>query len=514
MPMMSRIAFAFLVAVAALAAAAAPAATTVEDGYEITRSQTVVPVPRGKLGRKTIDRETRTGNTQDTDGSSSNFTMTIGGFINKCPMPEGTAPVKFVLAGDFEFSLILDTVDTDVVPTERKHYAKRVNLRLKAVVNDDLSITEAEFNGDYTADIEGVRTGPVQIHRRFRIGEGGMPDMAALKDIAVTSDLAAAALAWNASQVVLLVRPELYKPNACAELQFDPPSESRTVAPGETVEIRVNYRTRDDQQPIPNGKWRAEAVQGGRVPGAVEQVRPDGGFIVKYTARSDSDPKEGDGMRAEAWSPAGLANEHWKIRVGGDYELHFESSIVSREPVQSVQSTARGSARLTASTKPWRRKPDGKMYRLYDGNGSLQFSSAPGPERKVCDPLISGSGTSQLQVLETWIQITPPSEQNGARVPGKADVQMTYWIPMGAGETETLQTNVNFRCVPGDVNPFPFWWTSYMSGREPDGNINFLTNWEYVGQDGVVARKVLTGTCGGMCNEERSVFTLRKVGSQ
>jgi hypothetical protein len=75
-------------------------------------------------------------------------------------------------------------------------------------------------------------------------------------------------------------------------------------------------------------------------------------------------------------------------------------------------------------------------------------------------------------------------------------------------------TNVDFRCVPGFTLPFPYWWPSFLSGREPNGEVNFLGGWEYVGRDDVVARKVLTGNCSGLCDEERSVFTLRKIDSR
>jgi hypothetical protein len=101
-----------------------PADPVNENGYEVTRSQTVLPVPRGKLGRKTIDRETRVGNTAETDGNSSSYSMTFGGFVNRCPIPEGGSPVNFVVPGDFEFTLVADSVDTDVVPRTAAMCAK------------------------------------------------------------------------------------------------------------------------------------------------------------------------------------------------------------------------------------------------------------------------------------------------------------------------------------------------------------------------------------------------------
>jgi hypothetical protein len=116
--------------------------------------------------------------------------------------------------------------------------------------------------------------------------------------------------------------------------------------------------------------------------------------------------------------------------------------------------------------------------------------------------------------VETFIQITPPSQQSGGATSGTADVQMTYSIGMGTGETEMTPTNDDFRCVPGRTTPFPYWWSSYLSAREPSGDVTFLGGWEYVGRDDVVARKVLTGDCAGLCDEERSVFTLRRIDSR
>jgi hypothetical protein len=37
-----------------------------------------------------------------------------------------------------------------------------------------------------------------------------------------------------------------------------------------------------------------------------------------------------------------------------------------------------------------------------------------------------------------------------------------------------------------------------------------VKDWTYVGQDGVVATKTLKSTCGGMCDYEESVFTLKE----
>jgi hypothetical protein len=54
----------------------------------------------------------------------------------------------------------------------------------------------------------------------------------------------------------------------------------------------------------------------------------------------------------------------------------------------------------------------------------------------------------------------------------------------------------------------------FVSGRgevSTDPMVMFLLkDWTYVGQNGVLATKTLRSTCGGQCDQEMSVFTLRE----
>jgi hypothetical protein len=353
-------------AAAALVAAAALGETvTSENGYRVTRSQTVVPVPAGLVGRKTIDRETRTRDTEQTEGNASNFTMTLGGFLHRCPVPEGN-PVKFVVAGDFEYAVVVDA--------EGRHHEKRMTARIKVFVNDDLSVTEGEIDGQFSSDIDGVRTGPVRLQRRFPIRAYGTPDFDALLEaVTVTGDLAAGALMWSASTAILDAQRTWREPNACAELEFEPASETRAVSQGETVEIRVKYKTRDGQLPIPKGSWDAAVEQGGQVPQATGPVQQDGTFTVRYLARASGTPKAGDGARIEAISAGGYARDTWKIRVGGEYELHFESDVVSRDPVEAARARRgpRATDRLrqaVAAPAGWQELPPVRRHREHPGH--------------------------------------------------------------------------------------------------------------------------------------------------
>src|SRR5690349_5522056 len=114
-----------------LTVAAGAQDTAAQSGYQVTRSQTVTDAPAGYVGRKTTDRETRIGNTAETDGNSSTFVMTVGGFVRECPAAEG------LVAGNFEYSLTADEINTDEGETRRTHHAVSLVATLEGHTLDD-----------------------------------------------------------------------------------------------------------------------------------------------------------------------------------------------------------------------------------------------------------------------------------------------------------------------------------------------------------------------------------------
>lgn len=417
----------------AFVATTARAATTTEGGYEVTRNQTILPVPHGKLGHKTIDRETRVGVTADTDGNSTQGTMTLGGFIGRCPVAEGREPGKYVVLGDFEFSVVSDATNTDVVPTERKHHAKRVTARVKGYVNDDLSVAEAEIEGEFSTDLDGVRSGPIPYRRRFRLRADGMPDMDALMEVVtVTSDVATAALIWNASTVILGAQSSWREPNACAELQFEPPGETRAVTSGEAVEIRVRYRSRDGQQPIPKGVWDAAVIQGGQVPKASGQVQPDGTFLIHYVARSSSAPQDGDGVRVEVWSAAGYAREIWKVRTA--LNLAIEHRIGTRRDTLAAKggwAIFDGTARFDLRLNPSAAVPG-------EFEGTTTFT------RNLVVSHVTPKCTGRASQVEVWrvvAEVAPGSGNLQVHVDSYVESGEGWWS-CGLGDRDELNVHV------------------------------------------------------------------------
>jgi hypothetical protein len=160
---------------------------------------------------------------------------------------------------------------------------------------------------------------------------------------------------------------------------------------------------------------------------------------------------------------------------------------------------------------------DGTQRRLHSGTGTISFTTSPLPGRDACSPAIQGSGTTQITVPESQIDVAVERDLNGTATGGRAEAVIAYGRPfaIGGGETYNEPFVREFRCVllPERAEPFPFWAPRVQSGRAADGQIMFIakTGWTYLGQGDVVAKKTLRGNCGGECDEEVTVLTLKRV---
>ena len=72
-------------------------------------TQTVQTAPAGWVGRKTIDRQRRVSNIDETRGTEAIYTLTFGGFTRACPTADG------VVDGTFEYAF---TSEVRTVPEQ------------------------------------------------------------------------------------------------------------------------------------------------------------------------------------------------------------------------------------------------------------------------------------------------------------------------------------------------------------------------------------------------------------
>ena len=313
-------------------------------GYEVTRTQTVQNAPGDSVGRKTTDIEVRVGNTPDTDGNTSRMVLTLGGFVKKCPDANG------IVTGNIEYRMTLDEVDTDKVPTERRHFEKGFSGELKGHVEPDGLVKNIDLNGTYRKNAD---TPPVRVEEHFTINAFGEPDRASMERAAdLTDDLSTSIAMWFAGQNFPDAQKVWTTPNQCVELAFDPASNTRALLPGQSVEVRAHVRTLLDQSAVGLASIKADSLGGAQVTPR-EGTAPENGVLTfKYTAPQERRPPRGFNVAAK--SRAGFATGEW--RVTDALRLSFEHRIASRRDTGSARAGAtlfEGTATFDVQLEPF-----------------------------------------------------------------------------------------------------------------------------------------------------------------
>jgi hypothetical protein len=305
-----------------------------QAGYEVSKSQTVQKAPEGYVGRKTTDRETRVGNTPETDGNSTTFVMTLGGFVRRCPTAEGIA------AGTYEYSLVSDQVDTDHGETQRSHYVHRMLATLEGHVRDDAKLDHVDLEADFTEARPGAPTQHQHLRTSFRPGEGagGAPNMDDVQHaVEVTANFSVATVIWFASTIYHEALLEWNKEGECVEFAFDPPSESRALGPNATAEVHAVLRTKEEKAAVGGGKFQANSLLGiGTLTPHGGETRADAPSVFRYTATAK--PKKGDGFDVGTLSRAGFGSGKWKI---GPPELLLTFALTLTQRAEDVASEFR-----------------------------------------------------------------------------------------------------------------------------------------------------------------------------
>jgi hypothetical protein len=313
----------------AVAASTYGAAADAQAGYEVSKSQTVAKAPAGFVGRKTTDRETRVGNTPETDGNSSTFVLTLGGFVRRCPTADGIA------AGSFEYSVISDQVDTDHGETQRTHYVHRMLARLEGHVRDDAKIDRVDVDADFTSERPGVPAEHQHVRTSFTPGQGGAPDMPAMvRAVKMTANVSVATLMWSAGPIYLDAMLEWNKPNQCVEFSFDPASDTRALGPNATAEVRTELRTKEGKAAVAGGKMEANALEGiGTIAPRTGETKADAPFVFSYT--TPAKPRKGNGFDVATFSRAGAAGGIWKV---GSPELLLTFDLTLTQHAEGIAS--------------------------------------------------------------------------------------------------------------------------------------------------------------------------------
>jgi hypothetical protein len=302
----------FHLALLAAAAPFAPALAQTVDGYEVTRSPPAVQLaPPGSVGRKTTEHEHRVGTNDDALWNEVDYTLTFGGFAKECPSAAGYAD------GDFEYTIAYDAVAIgDDGVTRREHHVRRLVATMKGEVDDNAKLVAVELFGTFTINRSGDGIAPENesrsVQRRFTPGPSGEPDFPAMEaavrmtaDIAVASVILQAGLMYRTAELVWLT------PNKCAEMTFDPPTDTEAMRPNQEKEVRATVKSKGDGSTV---RWITDNVNPllegtatpTHVPDALAATVP-----FKYTASAR--PRVRHGFVVIATSRAGIARGEWRI---------------------------------------------------------------------------------------------------------------------------------------------------------------------------------------------------------
>ena len=187
------------------------------------------------------------------------------------------------------------------------------------------------------------------------------------------------------------------------------------------------------------------------------------------------------------------------------YVLEFQSMIVLTDPdSEPAQSQASGVIQLEAH---------------YDKRqGHVAYRTGPLPNWEPCTALVRGEGTVPIRVFQAFIHVEQSNSTTAVSRGGTAKIELLYGLLGASQETSTgMPYMLEHQCVPNKPQWHPFWSTNYISGRGEIAGMPeqmfLLKDWTYVGQNGVVATITLQSTCGGMCDREVCVFTLKEAES-
>jgi hypothetical protein len=482
------------------------------EGYRITKGSVNIDIPPDSVGKKLREWKIEEGSTPNTAGNRTHFTLINGGYAKKCPTADG------IVEGDYEFSLVVHQTINDSGTVRTVYNARRVHATLKGQVGDDAKLQYVDLDATLGIGRGGTDRPTLFSRQRQHIRfvpdrqAAGLPSQFSNWSVSEWSSELVGSTESDAIGMLLLAVTVFSGPmyldaevawsheNTCVEVTFTPATKTHKRGPNESVPVKTELRTKKEQAVVPaKFKEAKERPREGNGNVSPRQAESQPGAPATFTYKAPATRVRHSGFRVGVVSRAGVAEGEWEVAEGA-YILEFQSRIVDREPTAPAESVAAGNVRLTFA--------EGKD--MYRGSGLLGYQTGPPPNRDPCTSLIMGHGTTRLDVAGMFIRISERTGAGGSQV-ASADIELHYLIHP-TNETERLYTMVNYQCVPGELVPYPFFYSLYAVSRGAE-EINLLKGWTYVGRNGVVATKTLRGNCGDLC-EDVTVFTLKEMSEE
>lgn len=409
--------------------------------------------------------------------------------VNRCPSALGVVPGDVIVHEEAGYNVSTSTANsqTGIFIHDQAKTAGQTDEEGR-IQEIHMDITAADLDGE-TGQVLRQMTGRATKRRDHPVSCSGC-------DLRVAK--AVERLAKRVSWAYYLAEQQwtnpAYTADACVKIRFTPATKTLALSRGGSAKVKAELRTVAGDEATEGRLFEVQDSHDGTATPKDAKTNSDSPAVFTFTAPQRRWTKpEVPGFRvSNSSSRAGRASQgEWEVGEG-TYILEFQSRIVDRTPTAPAESVASGKVSLTYA--------EGKD--MYSGSGIILYQTGPPPNRDPCTSLIMGHGTTRFDVASLFIKIVEGTDS--------ADIELHYLIHP-TNETERLYSMVNYRCVPGETVPYPFFFSLYAVSRGAE-EINRLKGWTYVGRNGVVAKKMLRGQCGDHCQDE-TVFTLRETES-
>jgi hypothetical protein len=309
------------------------------QGYEITKTNSSQEAPAGYEGRTDTTVQTAVGNTPATAGKRVVSKFVFGTQIKTCPNADGTAE------GTGEYTLTVDSSDTQANGTGNIHIAMRTTAKYKGQVADDGYLHDP-VNGDtdYTFTETGTSGGtngapasspPIIYSQHLTIQvivspkAMDAPSFGTLTGGDPTQGNYAQAFAAGEGLALLAgfyysVAQTKWLQGECVQIYFNPPSNTKQpVLGGETV-VNAELKTKTGESVKAN--FQVTPPSAGGVDPMSASSDPGSPAKFTYTAPDKKVPKAG--FAVGAISHAGAAVGRWDTGLGTDWSGQITCSNV------------------------------------------------------------------------------------------------------------------------------------------------------------------------------------------
>lgn len=316
------------------------------DGYDITKPPDFgQPAPPGYEGRTDGSTQTAVGNTAATKGKIFVAHFTIGNEIKICPAADGTSEGDGVFSASFDY--------TDTTTKAAIHVQMRAIATYKGKVGDD-----ALLDGPVTAEIDytftqtgswGTRQGPKlsaaaiedaqHVTIAFRVAKGEpMPTLDAFSGgdpaqghLTQAFD-AGTALAFWGGVFYSVAETRWTQENTCAQIAFDPPSNTSQPLPGSNVKVNAQVKSKAGGIAKASFSDAMAFTGGGSVSGGGTS---DVGSPAVFTYTAPNGKVEKMGFAVSAVSRAGAARGEWLTGLG----THWSGQVTSSRVVEGDEGS-------------------------------------------------------------------------------------------------------------------------------------------------------------------------------